>query len=122
MVRLATPEEVFTPATRPDNRTLIADIKARRIAGLVFQNRPYLLVQDGRAPTGPLPILLALPREIFTEAALPDQRTLRADIKSGRIPGVIVERRLYIDVIELQRRIRESPAAVVPPKRGRYRH
>lgn len=65
---------------------------------------------------------LVLAEEVFSERALPDPRTLRADIESKRLPGIITGKRVYIDVDELKRRMaEEAPVAPISPKPGRYR-
>lgn len=40
---------------------------------------------------------LVLASEVFSEAAMPDVRTLRKYIKDKRVPGVIVAGHIYID-------------------------
>ena len=65
---------------------------------------------------------LVLPEEVFSAAAMPDPRTLVADIKSKRLPGLIVGRRVYLAIDELKKQIAEAPAAAAEqPKPGRYR-
>jgi hypothetical protein len=65
---------------------------------------------------------LVLPEEVFSPAAMPDPRTLIADIKAKRLPGLLIGRRVYIAIDELKDRITESPAAAAEqPKSGRYR-
>jgi hypothetical protein len=65
---------------------------------------------------------LVLPEEVFSAAAMPDPRTLIADIKAKRLPGLIVGRRVYLAIDELKDLIDQSPAAgAEAPKPGRYR-
>ena len=65
---------------------------------------------------------LVLPEEVFSAAAMPHPQTLVADIKAGRLPGLIVGRRVYIAVDELKKCIAEAPTrGAIQPQPGRYR-
>lgn len=65
---------------------------------------------------------LVLPEEVFSAEAMPDTRTLISDIKNKRIPGLVVGRRVYIAVDELEKCIAEAPTrSAIQPQPGRYR-
>lgn len=52
---------------------------------------------------------LVLASEVFSADALPDPRTLRSDIENKRLPGVIVGKRMYIDVDALAAAMAKEP-------------